>query len=566
MRFTANRKDLLDAVTKASQPIPSRSTFPILESVLCEVKDGRLSVTGSDMEIICIASCNVTDASSGAIAIPAKRLNITLRQLAAEEVTVYNAVIPPKDGDPPDAPIQYSTKVMLESGTGEYSMTGESAKEYPLPPLLDKKLETLELDADVCKIFNRALAFVSTDDLRPAMKGVYIESDYPQLVITTTDGHRLYSTALLDKSYRPWEYILPANALQLALKGKATSIDFGLAGPEPEEEQADNRRPRCIFRCPGLEIHSPLVDEGYPNYSSVIPSVADTIGSMVFRRTELIECVKRVLPFASATTKQIILEVERSEARIKAMDIDFGGEAVERMRVTFIRQDETEEPFAIGLNGRYLLDILGRLDSEYTTFHLNGPVRAVVVNTELDGERLLLMPVRITDTATQGKPAIAEDPVDPVMEAVRQSIAIATGSEDNSLPQCPECEAAVEPDATICPNCQADLEPTVADCIECHTRLKVENMTQASNGLICDTCSPLYCNGCGEKRPLHQGEDEHGYCAACCGCEECDKKVCAECGDVADEPFKQDEDENYVCADCRPELYEAKKKKKRNAA
>jgi len=565
MRFTANRKDLLDAVTKASQPIPSKSTLPILESVLCDVSDGGLQITGSDMEVTCIASCNITDASSGAIAIPAKRLTTVLRQLSAEQVTIYNTVIPPKDGDSPDTPVQYSTRVVLETDTGEYSMTGESAKEYPALPQL-KKSETLDLDADVCKVLARALAFVSDDDLRPAMKGVLVESGYPELIVTSTDGHRLYSTTLQDKSYRSWEAIVQAEGLHLALKGKATSVDICLVGNEPEGDEADNRRRSCIFHCPGLDVFVPVIDEIYPNYNSVIPNVTESIGPMVFRRAELIERTKRVLPFSSPTTKQLRLEIERSELRLRAMDLDFGGEAVERMRVTFLRQDESEEPFEIGVNGQYLIELLSRLDSEYTTFYLSGPTRAIVVNTDMQGERLLVMPVRITDTRTQQEPAVAKDPADPVMDAVKASIAAADIPESNALPQCPECEAAVEPTATECPNCQAGLEPTVAGCIRCHTELKVEEMTQVCDGLACDTCLPLFCAGCGEKRPLHQSEDGQGYCAACCGCEECDKKVCSACGIVAEEPLKQNEDESYLCSECHPGLYTTKKKRGKKAA
>jgi DNA polymerase-3 subunit beta len=80
--------------------------------------------------------------------------------------------------------------------------------------------------------------------------------------------------------------------------------------------------------------------------------------------------------------------------RIAAEDIDFGGEAREKMPCKY-----SGEEIEIGFNSTYVIDILSHIDADEIVFKLSTPVRAAIItpNAQKESEDLLMlvMPVRL---------------------------------------------------------------------------------------------------------------------------------------------------------------------------
>jgi DNA polymerase-3 subunit beta len=137
-----------------------------------------------------------------------------------------------------------------------------------------------------------------------------------------------------------------------------------------------------------------LIDETFPNYESVIPQDNDKV--MTVRREDLLNALRRVALYASATTHQVRFGISAAALTIAAQDADMGGEARETMPCEF-----SGDSLEIAFNATYLMDLLTHIDGERVRFLFSSATRAGIMVPDAataPGEDLmmLVMPVRLT--------------------------------------------------------------------------------------------------------------------------------------------------------------------------
>ena len=371
MKFSANTIDLQRALGKLSSVVPSKSTLPILENILFDLLNSTLTLTATDMDLSLTVSVSVKGLEDGRIAIPAKRLMDTIRSLDDSSSPTFSADIT-------------TNKISINTSNGHYSLTGESAKEFPTISQF-KGTDQLEIAVNtIKKIIHRTTFAVSTDELRPAMMGVLLQPKQGELRAVATDGHRLVrSVYKLSKDVGlKKEIIVPAKALQIVSK----SVDSGKISIAMSDTHIQ-------FAFDNTTLISRLIDETYPNYESVIPT--DNDRKLKVNRNAIIASVRRVSLYASATTHQVKFEVDKTAVAVSAQDIDFGGDAKESVECEF-----EGEKLEIGFNATYVVDMLTHLESESVIFRFSSPTRAGIVSPETPSEdediTMLVMPVRLT--------------------------------------------------------------------------------------------------------------------------------------------------------------------------
>jgi DNA polymerase-3 subunit beta len=371
MKFTANTIDLQKALNKLSGVVPAKSTLPVLENILFDLFNDALTLTATDMELSLTVSLSVKGEEDGKIAIPAKRLMDTVRSLDEKSLPSFAADIT-------------TNKVSITTSNGHYSLTGESAKEFPAVPQFKSTDEIRISSSTVKRIIHRTAFAVSTDELRPAMMGVLLQSKNAELRAVATDGHRLVKVLykLPKASGFKRDIIIPAKALQIVFKSVDTG-DISIAMNDTHIQ----------FVYENTSVVSRLIDETYPNYESVIPSENDK--TLTVGREVMISSIRRVSLYASATTHQVRFDVSKSSITISAQDIDFGGEAKE-----LIECEYQGEKLEIGFNATYVLDMLVHLESDKVVFKFSSPTRAGILSPDHPAEdeevTMLVMPVRLT--------------------------------------------------------------------------------------------------------------------------------------------------------------------------
>jgi len=369
MKFAVNSTELQRVLAKLAGVIPSKSTMPILENILCELAGGVLRLTATDLAISLTLTVKVDGKEDGKIAIPAKRLMDTMRSLPDTNASFVVDTA--------------TNKIRIQTETGQYQLTGEPAKEYP-QIITFKGEHQITLDAATLRrVIHRTVFAVSSDELRPAMMGVLFQSTEKELRAVSTDGHRLVRIVLKRSGDGlAGDIIIPAKALQVVVK----SLEEG-------EATIGVTQTHVKFMFNDSLLVSRLIDETYPNYESVIPGENTKI--MRVKRDELIGSIRRVALYASQTTHQVRFQVDRDALQISAQDIDFGGEARETIPCVF-----EGEALEIGFNSQYLVDILTHMEESEVLMKFSTPTRAgIVAPAEVSPQEeiiMLVMPVRLT--------------------------------------------------------------------------------------------------------------------------------------------------------------------------
>ncbi|HCA80451.1 MAG TPA: DNA polymerase III subunit beta [Bacteroidetes bacterium] len=369
MKFTVPSNELQKSLAKVSGVVPSKSTLPILENILFRLSKNVLQLASTDLEVSMSALLDVKGSEDGSIAVPAKRLMETIRALPDIQL-VFNADLS-------------SNKVRMITEMGEYVLMGESSEEFPTIPQV-KGEDKITLTGDVLRaLIHRTVFAVSSDELRPAMTGVLLQVRDGQLRAVSTDGHRLVRLQYsgMKQPKLQWDIIVPAKALNLVSK----SVEN-----ETNTLAVDANHVQFTFGTTTLT--SRVIEESYPNYESVIPG--DNDKRLAVGRDLLLAAVRRVALYSSSTTHQVRCSLRKNELRVMAEDIDFGGEAKEKVPC-----DYSGEELEIGFNSTYLIDILSHLDGEEAEFKLGTSVRAAIITPahQKPNEDLLMlvMPMRL---------------------------------------------------------------------------------------------------------------------------------------------------------------------------
>ena len=376
MNFIVSSSYLLKNLSSISGVITSNPVVPILENVLFEIENGNLLITASDLQTSVMVELQVESKENGSVAIPAKILIDTLKNL-------------------PEQPVTFSIdennyNIEINSDNGRYKLAGENSADFPkVPEISDGYSFTVNAKTLALAIGNTIFS-TSTDELRPAMTGVFFRLSSNSCTFVSTDGHRLVKYIRTDISGDEVDHdmIIPRKSLNL-LKTIIPSDDKNDINIEFNASNA-------FFSNDNIKLVCRLIDERYPDYENVIPS--DNSNSIEVDKSEILSSLKRISIYANKTTNQVRLKVSGSEILISAEDLDFSNEANER-----ISCEHDGDDIEIGFNAKFLIEILSNIHSDKVIFKLSEPNRAgLVLPEDIEDEEdltMLVMPVMLNDNA-----------------------------------------------------------------------------------------------------------------------------------------------------------------------
>lgn len=371
MNFSVYRNDIFKALQKVINVIPSKSTIDILYSVLVSVNDNKLTITATDLEITQISWCNCKADQNGQIVIPGKLLADILREMPETELSFD---------------IDANHKILVKSNFGEYKLSGQNKNDFPSSPVIENENSIQINSGDLRRMVEKTIFACATDNLRPALSGVYfqIKTDFVRMV--STDGHRLVK--ITNNNYKnpgfEKDVVIPTRALNLVARNL----------PEDTEQEIIFGNNHILFNFSDTQIYSRIIGEPYPDYERVIP--LNNSKELIVNRENFISSIKRVSLFSNPLSNQVKLNIASNEVNVFAQDIDFGGEAHEKIECIF-----DAEEIVIAYNAGYLLDILRHIDTEKVSILLETPDGAGLIYPKDQEEKeellMLVMPVRLNN-------------------------------------------------------------------------------------------------------------------------------------------------------------------------
>ena len=165
MKFTISSSALLSLLATTGKVISNKSSLPILEYFLMDLKDGVLTVTTSDLETTLIGSISVENVEQeGTIAAPAKLMLDSLKEFPEMPLVIE---------------VNDTTwEIQITWSSGHLSIPGASAVSYPAVQTLGNERKSITLDVDLLVSgINKTIFATADDELRPVMNGVFINID-----------------------------------------------------------------------------------------------------------------------------------------------------------------------------------------------------------------------------------------------------------------------------------------------------------------------------------------------------------------------------------------------------
>ncbi len=371
MRFVVSSAQLLKNLQKISGVISTNTVLPILEDFLFDIQKNSLTITATDLDTTMSVSMDIESKESFKVAIPARILLDSLKALPEQPITI--------------AVDETTNGIEITTDNGKYKLSGENSADFPKEPVADGVEEVKLASSILNKGVTKTLFAVSNDELRPAMTGVYFQLDSNGITFVATDAHKLVKYNQGDVKGANATFIVPKKALNL-LKAVVPNNDT--------EVSVQYNKSNAFFSFDNIQLICRLIDAKYPDYNAVIPKENPNL--LTISKDDFYASLRRTSIFSNKTTHQVVLKMAGSELTVSAQDLDFSNEASEKLSC-----DYQGNPMEIGFNAKFLLEMLGALDSSDINIELSTPNRAGIIRPMEKDENedllMLVMPVMLNN-------------------------------------------------------------------------------------------------------------------------------------------------------------------------
>ncbi|HZR01733.1 MAG TPA: DNA polymerase III subunit beta [Burkholderiales bacterium] len=349
--------------------VERRHTLPILSNVLLELKDGRLSLTATDLEIQ-VVSTTVADGETTeeATTVSARKLQDILRAL------------------PEGASMQLNIqdkRIQLKAGRSKFSLQTMPAADFP--KIAAGSAVAVQFDVaqrDLKRLLGHVHYSMAQQDIRYYLNGLLLAVESNVLTVVATDGHRL---ALARAAF---EQHVSSSKTEVILPRKAVLELFKLLADSDAKAAVTIRDNQVSFKLDGAELTSKVVDGKFPDYQKVIPT--GYTKHFVLDRVALQGALQRAAILSNEKFRGVRWFISENGLRIVSSNTE-QEEAEEELEIEY-----NGEPLDIGFNVSYLLDVLGNFDSKNVECWVGDANSSMLLTMPEEPDfKYVVMPMRI---------------------------------------------------------------------------------------------------------------------------------------------------------------------------
>lgn len=379
------RSALASALAFVSRIPERKGTIPILANARLRAFDGGLRIEATDMDMSAVWHVPGAVDSRFDVTVPARLLHDTLKGQSSELVEVR----PVADPVPmPAGGVRQHQRVSFDFEGQETTLNGMPACDFPEPAIAGFT-HRFTVRADMLRRLLDKTAFaISTEETRYYLNGVYLHVNSDDtLFCVATDGHRLARAEIPapDGAAGMPGVIVPRKAVAEALRliPKGTN-----AKPSRELVTVSIGPSRVRFQVGDSWLDTKVIDGHFPDYQRVIPTGNDKI--LRVEREAFAAAVKAVMAVSNDKSRGVKLSITDGLLEASRSDPDNGCSS------RIVEAEFNASDMEVGFNAKYLLDILGKLESEAVTFLLSDPGSpALIFDTQGGPELYVLMPMRV---------------------------------------------------------------------------------------------------------------------------------------------------------------------------
>lgn len=363
MKIKIEQKDLSRHINMAQKGISGRTTLQILNGILLETMNGKLKLTGTDLEISIETYVECEIEEEGSIVINSRIFGDMIKKL-------------------PDALIYISVEnnnINIKCENSEFNILGNPPEEYPdLPIILEQ--DHFEIQKDLFKNAIKETVFATIqDETRPSLSGVLLEIMDGYISFVALDGYRLALRKLPINTDKNVKIIIPGRALNEVNKILEETEEMLKVAIAPGH---------VIFNLGETVIYSRLLEGQFFNYREIIRKEHKT--TVMINKREFQQSLERASLLAKEEKANLVkLIIEDGEIEIRS-NSEIGN--VNEKLVANI----SGEDINIAFNSRYILEGIKIIDAEEIQLNYMGSLNPCIIKPLQDENyTYLVLPVRL---------------------------------------------------------------------------------------------------------------------------------------------------------------------------
>ena len=369
MRFTCEKSMLVQGLNIAGRTVAQKSSLSVLEGILCKAEAG-LSLTGYNMETAISYDVEAEVSDVGSCILPARLFGDIIRRLPEGPVTVV---------------VDESFKVSIRSGYASFTISAESAEDYPALPDVNTGRAIAIPQNKLKEMITGTIFAVSENQGRPIHTGVKFEVKDDSISAIAVDGFRLARRTWHAESPigRDLSFVVPAAGLK--------EVEKILTDSE-EEASFTLGTKHILFQIGGATLVCRLLEGDFLDWRKVVPTNCPV--KLVANVSDLAASIERVGLIVSEKYKSPVRCVFADQVLQLRTNTTIGA-AEDRCSIA---GDGKE--LEIGFNVRYLADALRVIPSEEVALELTNGLSPIVLTPveEKYDYSYMILPVRIKNS------------------------------------------------------------------------------------------------------------------------------------------------------------------------
>jgi DNA polymerase-3 subunit beta len=371
MQFVVKRDILLKSLNFVQGVVEKKNTLPILSNVLLQLKDNKLSIVATDLDIIFYDEIkDVKIIKEGSTTTSAAILYDILRKISSNTELNFE--------------LKSENKLSLKNENSDFNLLCLPTDNFPT--FLDE-FEGQEIKLNNNKflnLLNKTRISISNDDTRHYLNGIYLHITEAHgrnfLTGVATDSHRLSSCSLEIENVEDFtSLIIPRKAVyQLCSLLSETSDQLSI-------QTSENK---INFKLGNIKLISKVIDGKFPDYKKVVPTNNEKELSVSTK--DFISSIERVASVSLDRKEGVKLSISKDNIQLSVNSAS-SGEGNEKIKASF-----NSENLNISFNSKYLIDIASEVEDKDLKIHLKDSVSPVLIEDKSDKNSFyVIMPMKI---------------------------------------------------------------------------------------------------------------------------------------------------------------------------
>ena len=371
MQFVIKREILLKSLNFVQGVVEKKNTLPILSNVLLQLKDKKLSIIATDLDMIFYDEIkDIKIIKEGSTTTSAAILYDILRKISSNSELNFE--------------LKSENKLSLKSENADFNLLCLPTDNFPS---FADEFEGQEITLNnkrFLKLLNKTKISISNDDTRHYLNGIFLHLNELQgrnfLTGVATDSHRLSSSSLEIESSKEFNSLILPRKTVFQLCSLLTEISDQL-----KMQTSENK---IKFTLGNIKLISKVIDGKFPDYKKVVPNTNDK--TLIVSSKEFINSIERVASVSLDRKEGVRLTINKDNVQLSVNSAN-SGDGNEKIKAKF-----SSENLKISFNSKYLIDIASEVEDKNLKINLKDSVSPVLIEDVSDkNSYYVIMPMKI---------------------------------------------------------------------------------------------------------------------------------------------------------------------------